>query len=317
MSPGAFAFVLVLILGFGGCAGTEDAARPEGRPPVEVTAGGSRLLAPFMEKAGREYETGVRNVDVTIRRSGSEEGLDALCTSAVPIALTSRPIRASEREVCRSNGNIIRSLPLANEGLAVIAHPRLDITCLSTAQLRRLWRAGSSVDEYGDLGARLPDTPVTAFGLATDSESFAFFTRALVGTEGSMREDFRPARDPARVIDSVASTPGSVAYVGYAELERAKGRVRPVAIDDGRGCVLPSRRTIPSGRYAPLSRPLDAYVNLEGLRRFEVGRFLAYTVDRHRRLAEGSGVVPMSPDQARTATNVVGEPRPSQAVPAG
>ncbi len=132
-----------------------------------------------------------------------------------------------------------------------------------------------------------------------------------------MRDDFRPARAPATVIDSVASTPASVGYVGYAELERAERRVRPVAVDDGRGCVLPSRRTIPSGRYAPLSRPLNAYVNLEGLRRVAVGRFLAYTVDRHRQLAEGSGVVPMSPDQARTATNVVGEPRPSQAVPAG
>ena len=309
--------MVVLVFGLGGCAGTGGATRPEEPPPAEVNVEGSRLLAPFMERAAREYEASGPNVDVTVRRSGNEEGFDALCAGTAPIALSSRPIRSSEREVCRSNSNIIRSLPLANEGLAVIAHPSLDVTCLSTAQLRRLWRAGSSVEEYGDLGARLPDAPVTAFGLATDSESFAFFTRALVGTEGSMREDFRPARAPATVIDSVASTPASVGYVGYAELERAERRVRPVAIDDGRGCVLPSRSTIASGRYAPLSRPLDAYVNLEGLRRVAVASFLANVVDRHRQLAEGSGVVPMSPDQARTATNVVGEPRPSQAVPAG
>lgn len=302
-----------------GCTGGEagDAFR-ERRPPTVVALDGSPLLFPLVSRAGVEFEAREPDVDVDVRRTGTEEGFDALCAGTAPVALAARLIGAKERAICRQNGNILRLFPMANEGLAVIAHPDLEIECLSTSSLRRVWRAGSSVREYGDLGQRLPEVPITAFGPPTDSESFDFFTRSVVGREGSMREEYRPTRRPAELVDRVAATPGAIGYVGYAELARASGadRVRTIAVDAEEGCVSPSLETVKSGRY-PLARTLYAYVNLEGLRRAKVGRFLAFTIDRHESLTKGLGLVPMSRAQVRKARAVVGEPRLPQAVPAG
>jgi phosphate transport system substrate-binding protein len=319
--PGKIAVLLavwMLTLGLVGCAGEDEPSGPSrgARPPVVVAADGSPLLVPMMLRAARLYRTAEPGVEVTIRQSGTEEGFDALCAGATSIALASRPIEPAEEALCRANGNIIRALPLANEGLAVVAHPALGVDCLTTGQLRRLWRAGSSVREYRALGPDLPAERVAFVGLHPESESFSFFTRAVTGREGSMRDEFSPTGESSEVIGRVASTPGVVGFVGFAELARRPPSVRTVAIDAGRGCVRPTRATIQTRRYRPLARPLSAYVNLERLRIAKVRKFMALTVARHDALVGGAGVVPMGPEQVLRARRVVGRPRPAQAQPA-
>jgi len=56
--------------------------------------------------------------------------------------------------------------------------------------------------------------------------------------------------------------------------------------------VRPTRASIQTRRYVPLSRPLSDYVNLEGLRVAKVQEFMALTVARHDALAPGAGSCP-------------------------
>ena len=50
-----------------------------------------------------------------------------------------------------------------------------------------------------------------------------------------------------------------------------------LGVDNGDGCVKPSKETIPSGEYTPLSRPLFIYVNKSAYKtRPEVKTFVDY-----------------------------------------
>ena len=68
-----------------------------------------------------------------------------------------------------------------------------------------------------------------------------------------------------------------------------------MAIDNGAGCVAPTMETIADGSYAPLSRPLFIYVNLESLRRPEVRELVRFTIDQSDDIVETVGYVPLAP----------------------
>ena len=55
---------------------------------------------------------------------------------------------------------------------------------------------------------------------------------------------------------------GALGFVGFAYAEGAADQIKIVQVDEGSGCVEPTRDTIADGSY-PLSRTLYIYVNKE------------------------------------------------------
>jgi len=66
-------------------------------------------------------------------------------------------------------------------------------------------------------------------------------------------------------------------------------------IQYGAGCIAPTTQTIADGTYAPLSRPLYIYVNLEDLTRPEVQEFLCFALTRATPIVSSVGYVPLPP----------------------
>jgi phosphate transport system substrate-binding protein len=92
-----------------------------------------------------------------------------------------------------------------------------------------------------------------------------------------------------------------VAYFGHSYYEENQDILKAVAIDNGEGnCVTPSAETIQDGSYAPLSRPLFAYVNAASLERPEVQEFVRYYLSDAASLAPEVGYV-ASPPKAYAA----------------
>jgi phosphate ABC transporter substrate-binding protein, PhoT family (TC 3.A.1.7.1) len=74
----------------------------------------------------------------------------------------------------------------------------------------------------------------------------------------------------------VSGDVNAIGYLGYAYVVENPGKIKPIAIDGGKGCVEPSFETIANGTYIPLSRPLFIYVNKKAAERPEVQAFVNY-----------------------------------------
>src|SRR4029077_13662879 len=75
--------------------------------------------------------------------------------------------------------------------------------------------------------------------------------------------DYRPSGNDLTRIEGVTGTPDNntpPGWVGFAFVEENLDAIKPVAVDDGKGCIAPSYDTISDGTY-PISRPLFIYVN--------------------------------------------------------
>jgi len=139
-----------------------------------------------------------------------------------------------------------------------------NVDCLTVKELKAVWEppAEGKTSQWNQIRASFPAQPLVLFGPGKASGTFDYFTLAIVGTEGSSREDYTKREDDMVIEHGVAAEPNALGYFGYAYCQANKDQLRAVAVDDGHGCVLPNAQTVADGSYQPLSRPLFVYVNL-------------------------------------------------------
>ena len=166
----------------------------------------------------------------------------------------------------RRAGSPTRSSGSPSDGIAVVTNPSLEVDCLTTDQLKKIWEPGSKVPSLADVDPSLPDTELSLYGPGTDSGTFDYFTEAINGEEGATRKDYQPSEDDNVLVQGVEGDEGGLAYFGHSYAEQNKDKLNIVKVDGGKGCVEPTTETIQSGEYTPLSRPLFMYPSDEGAR---------------------------------------------------
>jgi phosphate transport system substrate-binding protein len=196
---------------------------------------------------------------------------------------------------------------VANDALTVVVNKASDwAECLTVAELKQIWEPGSKVGNWQDVRAGFPDQRLVLFGPGTDSGTFDFFTKEIVGEEGSSRSDYSASEDDNVVVQGVSGEKGGLGYFGFSYYEENQDSLNAVAIDGGEGCVEPSVANAQSGKYTPLSRPLYVYVKKTSLERPEVQAFLEYMLDHEQEIAEQAQFVPLTDEQLAKAKGALG-----------
>ncbi|MEM9554678.1 MAG: PstS family phosphate ABC transporter substrate-binding protein [Acidobacteriota bacterium] len=264
----------------------------EGRVAID----GSSTVYPLSEAVVGRFEAMAPNVDVTLGVSGTGGGFAHFCRGRIDIADASRPLKDEERALCAEHGIDFIELPVAFDGISVVAHPQATwIDCLTVDELRRLWRpeADGVVTRWSQLRADWPSATISLYAPGHDSGTFDYFTRAVVGVEGSARHDFIGSEDDYLIAQDVAGDRHGLGFFGFAYYAEYRDRLRLVAIDGGEGCVAPSARTIAAGTYTPLARPVFLYVSAAALDRPAVAAFLDLYLATAPELAAQVGYVPL------------------------
>src|SRR5690606_38974958 len=127
------------LVAMGGAACGDRGARGDGGLSGSIEVDGSSTVYPITEAVAEEFmlETG-RAVQVTVGVSGTGGGFKRFCAGETAISNASRPIKSSEREACEAAGVRYLELPVAYDGIAVVANPSNDfVECLTVEELRR------------------------------------------------------------------------------------------------------------------------------------------------------------------------------------
>jgi phosphate transport system substrate-binding protein len=168
-----------------------------------------------------------------------------------------------------------------------------------------IWNEGSTIDNWNQVDPSFPDVPLELFGPGTDSGTFDYFTDAINGEEGVSRTDYQATEDDNVAVQGVAGSKGGMAYFGLSYYEQNTDKLKVVAVDGGSGPVVPSRETVQSGDYTPLSRPLFIYPSKAALERPEVAAFVQFYLENADRIAEQALFVPMTAEQVAASQAVV------------
>lgn len=288
---------LSLAAGAAACAGGDggEGAGAGSDLSGAIQVDGSSTVYPITEAVAEEFgtETG-GNVRVTVGVSGTGGGFKRFCSGETDISNASRPIKDSERELCKQNGIEPIEIPVAYDGIAVVANPaNAFLECLTTEELKKVWQPNSSVRTWADVRSGWPANPIKLYGPGTDSGTFDYFTEEITGKAGAHRSDYTPSENDNVLVQGVQGEQNSLGYFGFAYYEENQQRLKLIAVDAGSGCVTPSTEAIKNGTYTPLSRPIFIYTKQQAMQRPEVAAFVRFYLENAPELVGEVGYVPL------------------------
>jgi phosphate transport system substrate-binding protein len=296
--------VAVACLAFAGCGGTGGGAGGASGGGANakvsnISVDGSSTVYPITEAVAEEFREVQPNIRVTVGFSGTGGGMKKFIAGSIDICDASRPIKDSERKSCEEAGVGFVELEVAFDGLAVVVNPKNDwCDGLTVAQLKEIWRPESAMKNWSDLNPDWPAKEIKLYGPGTDSGTFDYFTKAIVGEEGASRADYTASEDDNVLVTGVREDQYSLGYFGYAYYSENADSLKLLGVDGGSGNIKPTEATVRDGSYAPLSRPLYIYVRKSSLERPDVQQFVRFYLDSIDELTKEVGYVPISAEAA-------------------
>jgi phosphate transport system substrate-binding protein len=260
---------------------------------------------------------------IALRQTGTEAGFRPFCTGKTDINNASRPILLREMDACKQNGVTYIELPIAFDSLTVAVnsknHWAKDIT---TAELKKLWApsAEGKIKTWNQIRASWPNQPVHLYGPDKGSGTVDYFTLALGFPEHGIRSDYVGDSDARVLARKVGDDPAAIGYFGYGYYIANAKHLRPLAVNSGKGAVLPSVQTVHNAQYQPFSRPLLLYINAQSVQaKPNLKAFVEYYLSHTEDLVKEAGYFPLPAEayhmnkvhfyEAKVGTVFAGEPQ--------
>jgi phosphate transport system substrate-binding protein len=260
--------------------------------PIQIV--GSSTVYPFTKAVAERFtQSNPSFASPIVESTGSGAGLKLFCNGVgqnfPDMTNSSRRIKASEVEQCRSNGvNKIIEVPVGIDGLVLIEAKNGSGMSLTTEDVYKALAANpygkpNTARTWRDVNPSLPATPIMVFGPPPTSgtrDSFAELImekgcdanpemKALKESDANrhkevctkIREDgafVEAGENDNLLVQKVAGNPGALGVLGYSFLEANLDTLRAVPMNG----VAPTSETISSLQY-PGARQIYVYAKGE------------------------------------------------------
>jgi phosphate transport system substrate-binding protein len=271
-----------------------------------VKIDGSSTVYPITVAVGEDFKAANSGVNVSAGFAGTGGGFKLFCTGDTDINDASRPIKKDddgEGKACEANGIEYVELQVAIDGLTVVVNPENTFAkCLTVDELKKIYGPDSpEALKWSDVRADFPAEPVNRFMPGADSGTFDYFTEVINGEVDASTSFATPSEDDNVLVTGVAGDVNAIGYFGYAYFVENEDKVTAVEVDGGDGCVAPTEATINDNSYAPLSRPLFIYPDVNKAKdRPELKAFVDYYLDNSQTLSSEVGYVALPDDLLQT-----------------
>jgi phosphate transport system substrate-binding protein len=264
-----------------------------------ITISGSSTVQPITSLVAELFNEDVSSdVSITVDGPGTGDGFVLFCDGETDIQDASRTIEDEEKTACDQNGIEYVELAVAFDGITVMTNPaNADVTCLDQGDLYALfgpesdgidtWNVADTLAKQVGGKGGLPDAPLEITAPGTESGTYDAFIE-LAGIEdtalsqgvpedkaATLRTDYHSSPDDNAIITAMEGSDTPLGFVGFAFAENAGDQVKILEVDEGSGCIAPSRDTIADQSY-PLSRTLYIYVNKAKLSDPAIKAFVDY-----------------------------------------
>jgi len=273
-------------------------ANVQASPIVRID--GSSTVYPIVEAVAEDFQIAKRgSVRVTVGISGTGGGFKKFCRGELDVVNASRPITQLEMQTCKKAGIQYIEMPVAIDALTVVINPKNNWSkSMTVDELKQFWKpeAQGQITKWSQVNPAWPDETIKLFGPGADSGTFDYFTEAIVGKAKSSRGDFTASEDDNVLVQGVASDMHALGFFGFAYYIENKNKIHAVAVDNGKGGVIPSVQTVEDGSYQPLSRPIFIYVNAGSTGKPEIRDFVQFFMENAIDLVTEVKYFPLLPE---------------------
>lgn len=276
-----------------GSGSADTSGTSDGPVSGKILIDGSSTVFPITEAVAEEFNRTNRDVKLTVGVSGTGGGFTKFCNGETQINDASRAILPNEKKYCGDRGIEYETFVVGHDGIALMVNPKNDfVECLTTAELKKIWGTGSTVNSWNEVRPEFPDKPIKLYAPDADSGTLDFFTEVINGGTKVIRSDYTASADDNVLVQGIAGDDGALGYFGMAYYEENTDKLKLIGVDNGKGCVKSSKETVLDKTYEPLSRPLYLYVTKTALAKPEVKAFVRFYLENAPRITDQVGYVP-------------------------
>ncbi len=271
-------FLLLLFLATYGCGAGEK----ESTKASKVVINGSTTVFPIAQRAAEEFMNKYPDVNVSVRGTGSGNGIASLINGTCDIADASRPITQGEIEEAEKNGVKPVSHIIARDGIAIIVNKDNPISSISRKELKKIYTG--EITNWKELGGE--DMKIIPVTRDSSSGTFEVFEEKVLGKDTQMISSAVVQGSNQAVKVTVTKTPGAIGYIGLGYID---GSVKVLQYDG----IIPSEKSVSSGAYE-ISRPLFMYTNGQPVG--VVKEFIDFVLSKDgQKIVKEAGFVPVAP----------------------
>lgn len=282
------ALAAIASLGLAACQ--DQASGGQGGTRGEIRIVGSSTVFPFAKAVAEQFSINGANPSPILESTGTGGGMSLFCAGVgadtPDIANASRRIKASEFELCQSNGvTDIVEVQIGIDGIAIAQANNGPAFSLTPAQIyeaiaERPFGKENLNRKWSDIDPSLPDFAISVYGPPSTSGTRDALTELIMevgcvtdpatkALKDSDEEQFKNICHEVRtdggyvdagendnlIVQKLKANPNSVGIFGYSFLEENLDSVRGISVSG----VNPTYEAIASGEY-PGARPLYVYV---------------------------------------------------------
>ena len=302
----SFRLVKSIALLWGGTILLTSCSSAESQSFKPIKVDGSETVSPIADAIAKEYnKTNQQNIKVEVGNtasiggfgnSGTTAGFRKFCAGKTDINNASRPITKEEMSACNKAGIRYFELPIGFDALTITVNPQntwaKDITI---EELKKIWQpaAQGKITNWNQIRASYPNQPLRLFGASTNDGTYDFFNYVTIGKNPS-RTDYVASVNYNILVQGVNQDRNALGYFPYAFYQTKQKQLKTLAVDSGKGGVLPSVEAVELGRYQPFSRPLFVYVNYKSVQdKAAVKVYVEYLLQNAGRVVENVGYIPL------------------------
>ncbi|MEH2304425.1 PstS family phosphate ABC transporter substrate-binding protein [Nostoc sp.] len=269
----------------------------------QVSIDGAAVGFPVSLAVAEEYGKVKPEAKVSVASSGTGGGFSKFCNGDIDIAGASRTIRDEELKKCKSKNIDFVELPIALDGIAVIANRQNNFAkCLTIKELGKIWGAKSDgkILTWNQVNPKFPNQKLKLYAPASDTGTFDYMTQAVTGKAKNGRTDYTPSHNQNLLVQGVSGDVSSLGYVGISYYIQNQEKLNLVAVESPTGkCEKPVPvDNVIKNIYTPLSRPLFIYVSKKSLdTKPAVKEFVDFYLENSWKWVDSVGYVAL-PDEA-------------------
>ena len=213
---------------------------------------GSDTVLPLSQKLSESFMKANPSSTISVTGGGSGVGISALMNGTTDIAQSSRKIRFTEKQRLQDAGKTSKEVIIAYDALTVIVNPNNRVSQLTREQLEGIFTG--KITNWNQVGGA--DLKIIPYSRETSSGTYEFFKEVVLKNKNYMNGMMSMPATGA-LIQSVSQTPGAIAYIGLAYLNKDVKAIS-VSFDGGKNFVVPSVANAKNKTY-PIVRPLYYY----------------------------------------------------------
>ncbi len=267
----------------------------------KISVDGSSTVFPITAAIAEQFAaTEATEVAVDVSFSGTSDGFRRFCAGETVINNASRPINQQEMQACGDAKIRYFELPVAFDAITIAVNPANtwanDIT---VEELKTAWAESGQrqVTSWRDIRSSWPDEPIVLYGPGSASGTFDYFSEVILGDDTISRSDYVASEDDELLAQGIENNANALGYFGFAYFEEHQGELKALAVDAGDGSVSPSRETVESADYQPLSRPLFIYINAQAAQENPaLQAFVQFYLENAPTIVNEVGYVPLPQD---------------------